>query len=99
MATPSGSVPFASSCSAMDVPYTTQQYRKRKIKQQQLGVHTRKYTKKSDKIMCKKCVQERTSAIHRQYFGNWYCSTTATTSFEAWKELLMDRGYGRRKDE
>lgn len=80
-----------------DVPYTTQQYRKRKLQREQAGHPTRKYVKTTTMIVCKQCNQERKPSSHKQYFGNWYCEATATQSFEEWRAALVAHGYGKKK--
>ncbi|XP_034064101.1 uncharacterized protein LOC117541106 isoform X1 [Gymnodraco acuticeps] len=42
-----------------NVPYTTQQYRKGKEEREQSGSGKRKYVKKTDTILCKKCNKDR----------------------------------------
>ncbi|XP_041859650.1 uncharacterized protein LOC121651452 [Melanotaenia boesemani] len=79
------------------VPYTTQQYRRRKMEAEQAGISKRKYSKKTDIIVCSKCQKDRKPQTHRQYFGNWYCEETETQSYEEWRALLEKREYGKRK--
>lgn len=45
--------------SSQAVPYSTQQYRKRKQEREKTGTVTRKYVRKTDVILCKKCNKER----------------------------------------
>lgn len=78
------------------VPYTTQQYRKRKEEREHSGTVTRKYTKKTDVILCSKCSQERKPPSHLQYFGNWYCEKSETQTYSEWRAVLEQRGYGRK---
>ncbi|KAK5901446.1 hypothetical protein CgunFtcFv8_026315 [Champsocephalus gunnari] len=80
-----------------NVPYTTQQYRKRKEEREQSGSAKRKYIKKTDTILCKKCNQDRKPPAHSQYFGNWYCQDSETQSYEDWRAVLEQRGYGEKK--
>ena len=88
MSVPSTAVPS-------NVPYTTQRYRKRKLEKEQQGIVKRKYERKNQ-ITCRYCGQERKPPNHMQYFMNWYCVTTATISFEEWKDELTKKGYGRK---
>ncbi len=49
--------------SSQDVPYSTQQYRKRKQEREQTGTVTRKYVRKTDVILCRN-VTKRESHHH-----------------------------------
>jgi len=88
MSVPSTAVPS-------NVPYTTQRYRKRKHEKEQEGIFKRKYDRKKTPT-CKKCGQDRIPPTHIQYFMNWFCGVTATTSLEDWKQELSKKGYGRK---
>lgn len=79
------------------VPYTTQRYRKRKSDQEKAGVFKRKYEKKTNIKRCKQCGEIRQPPAHEQYFGNWYCSNTATCTYAEWKEQQKEKGYGKKK--
>ncbi|KAI9533663.1 hypothetical protein NQZ68_021437 [Dissostichus eleginoides] len=83
--------------SQSNVPYTTQQYRKRKEEREQSGSGKRKYVKKTDAIICKNCNKDRKPPAHLQYFGNWYCKESETQSYEEWRAVLEQRGYGKKK--
>ncbi|KAK1887486.1 Platelet glycoprotein Ib alpha chain [Dissostichus eleginoides] len=83
--------------SQSNVPYTTQQYRKRKEEREQSGTGKRKYVKKTDAILCKKYNKDRKPPAHLQYFGNWYCQESETQSYEDWRAVLEQRGYGEKK--
>ncbi|KAJ4943827.1 hypothetical protein JOQ06_006321 [Pogonophryne albipinna] len=52
-----------------NVPYTTQQYRKRKEEREQSGSGKRKYVKKTDAIICKKCNKDRKPPAHSLAIG------------------------------
>ncbi|XP_023811165.1 uncharacterized protein LOC105354341 isoform X1 [Oryzias latipes] len=78
-------------------PYTTQQYRKRKMEAEKMGIMKRKYIKKTETITCSKCGGNRQPPSHRQYFGNWFCEATETQSFDNWRAELQKRGYGKKK--
>ncbi|KAL3050137.1 hypothetical protein OYC64_012225 [Pagothenia borchgrevinki] len=80
-----------------NVPYTTQQYRKRKEEREQSGSGKRKYVKKTDAIIYKNCNKDRKPPAHLQYFGNWYCKESETQSYEDWRAVLEQRGYGKKK--
>ncbi|KAJ4921774.1 hypothetical protein JOQ06_025942, partial [Pogonophryne albipinna] len=75
-----------------NVPYTTQQNRERKEEREQSGSGKRKYVKKTDAIICKKCNKDRKPPAHLQYFGNWYCQESETQSYEDWRAVLEQRG-------
>lgn len=82
---------------SVDVSYTTQWSRKKKLKEEQKqGRKKRKYVRKSSSTICHKCEQERDPATHHQYFGNWYCQATAQIPFEEWKKAPEERGYGKK---
>ncbi|XP_073719234.1 uncharacterized protein [Misgurnus anguillicaudatus] len=83
--------------SSQAVPYSTQQYRKRKQMREDTGTVTRKYVRKTDVILCRKCNKERKPPSHLQYFGNWYCKETETQSYAEWRAVLEGRGYGKKK--
>ncbi len=85
--------------SSQDVPYSTQQYRKRKQEREQTGTVTRKYVRKTDVILCRKCNKERKPPSHLQYFGNWYCKESETQSYGEWRAVLEERGYRKKKQE
>lgn len=72
-------------------------YNKRKQEKEQSGVKSRKYTRSTNPIVCGKCGQPRDPTLHKQYFGNWYCKTTEKVSFEAWRDNLKSKGYGKKK--
>ncbi|KAM3615231.1 uncharacterized protein V6R79_025287 [Siganus canaliculatus] len=90
-------LPQSTQLHTSSVPYTTQQYRKRKQERERSGTFTRKYVKKTDVILCKKCNKERRHPSHQQYFGNWYCEESETQSYSEWRAVLEKRGYGRKK--
>lgn len=92
-------MPPSTQTSSQAVPYTTQQYRKRKLEKERTGTGTvtRKYMKKTDVILCSKCKKERKPPSHRQYFGNWYCEESDTQSYGEWRAVLEKRGYGKKK--
>lgn len=79
------------------VPYTTEYYRKKKQEREQMGLKSRKYVRKTEVILCKKCNKERKPPSHLQYFGNWYCEETATEPFTEWRAALQTRGYGKKR--
>lgn len=83
--------------SSQAVPYSTQQYRKRKQMREDTGTVTRKYVRKTDVILCRKCNKERKAPSHLQYFGNWYCEETETQSYAEWRAVLEERGYRKKK--
>ncbi|KAK7157016.1 hypothetical protein R3I94_006926 [Phoxinus phoxinus] len=83
--------------SSQAVPYSTQQYRKRKQEREHTGTVTRKYVRKTDVILCRKCNKERKPPSHLQYFGNWYCEESETQSYDEWRAVLMERGYRKKK--
>ncbi|XP_078802180.1 uncharacterized protein LOC105353958 isoform X2 [Oryzias latipes] len=83
---------------ASNTPYTTQQYRKRKMEAEKMGVVKRKYIKKTDAMTCSKCGGNRQPTSHRQYFGNWFCEATETQSYDNWRAELEKRGYGKKKE-
>ncbi|KAK9957917.1 hypothetical protein ABG768_028069 [Culter alburnus] len=83
--------------SSQAVPYSTQQYRKRKQERELTGTVTRKYVRKTDVILCKKCKKERRPPSHLQYFGNWYCKESETQSYGEWRAVLEERGYRKKK--
>ncbi|KAG9334111.1 hypothetical protein JZ751_009146 [Albula glossodonta] len=78
------------------VPYTTERYRKRKLEKEKAGIHSRRYVRKSEVILCKKCQKKREPPTHQQYFGNWYCEETATVPLAEWRESLAAKGYGKK---
>ena len=51
-------------------------YNKRKQEKELAGVKSRKYTRSTNPIVCGKCGKPRDPSLHKQYFGNWYCTTT-----------------------
>ncbi|XP_047187902.1 uncharacterized protein LOC118310714 isoform X2 [Scophthalmus maximus] len=79
------------------LPYTTQRYRKRKLESERTGAFKRKYQKKTDVILCKKCQKERKPPSHLQYFGNWYCEDSETQTYVDWRAVLEKRGYRKKK--
>ncbi len=83
--------------SSQAVPYSTQQYRKRKQEREQTGTVTRKYVRKTDVILCRKCSKERKPPSHLQYFGNWYCKESETQSYGEWRAVLEERGYRKKQ--
>ncbi|KAI9545072.1 hypothetical protein NQZ68_039591 [Dissostichus eleginoides] len=44
-----------------------------------------------------KCNKDRKPPAHLQYFGNWYCQESETQSYEEWRAVLEQRGYGGKK--
>ena len=79
------------------VPYKTKWNRNKKIKEAEKANVKRQYVRKVQVTMCRQCKKERDSAMHRQYFGNWYCQATAKESYEEWKMGFQGKGYGKRK--
>lgn len=80
------------------VPYTIQQYRKRKKERTRSGTFTKiKYMKNTDVVLCKKCQKERMPPSHLQYFGNWYCEQSETQSHDEWRAKLEKQGYGGKR--
>lgn len=86
------------STSSQDVPYSTQQYRKRKEEMEKTGTVKRKYKKKTDVVLCRKCKKDRKPPSHQQYFGNWFCQETDTQSFDEWRAILKE-AYKKKKPE
>ena len=72
-------------------------YYKRKQEKELTGVRSRKYTRSDNPIVCGKCGKTRDPALHRQYFGNWYCQTTEEVTYEQWKENFKSKGYKKKK--
>lgn len=89
-------VPIPSSSS--DQSRSSYYYNKRKQEKELSGVRSRKYTRSQNPIVCGKCGQTRDPALHRQYFGNWYCQTTDKVNYEQWKENFKSKGYGKKKN-
>jgi hypothetical protein len=80
------------------IPYTTQRYRDKMAKKVEAGGFKRKYKKKTNVVLCKRCGKDKKSPTHTQYFGNVYCQETATVSLEEWKiDLIVTKGYGQKK--
>ncbi|XP_038072943.1 uncharacterized protein LOC119741264 [Patiria miniata] len=69
-------------------PASTLWYQKRKAEKEAAGQFSRKYVKKTDKIICSKCQQPREKETHKQYYGSWYCATTSDKTYDEWKEGL-----------
>ena len=72
-------------------------YQKRKQDREMAGNRTRKYVRSTKPIVCGKCSKPRDAELHKQYFGNWYCQSTASESYEEWKKELEKKGYGKRR--
>ena len=72
-------------------------YLKRKQEKELAGVTMRKYVRSLKPIVCGKCGQPRNAENHKQYFGNWYCQTKESVSYEEWRENQMKKGYGKKK--
>jgi len=72
-------------------------YQKRKQARELAGNPTRKYARSTKPIVCGKCGEPRDAELHKQYFGNWYCQSTASISYEEWKKQLEEKGYGKKK--
>ena len=72
-------------------------YIKRKQDKELSGVKSRKYTRSANPIVCGTCGQPRDASLHKQYFGNWYCKSTQTETFEEWRENFKSKGYGKKK--
>ncbi|KAF3851508.1 hypothetical protein F7725_013280 [Dissostichus mawsoni] len=83
--------------SQSNVPYTTQQYRKRKEEREQSGSGKRKYVKKTDAIICKNCNKDRKPPAHLQYFGNWYCKESETQSMRTGGLCWSKEGMGKKE--
>jgi hypothetical protein len=64
------------------IPYTTQRYRDQMAKKVEAGGFKRKYKKKTNVVLCKRCGKDKEPTTHTQYFGNVYCRETATVSLE-----------------
>lgn len=77
-------------------PYTTQRHRIKKQKKEAEGQVFRAYKPKSQAI-CKQCNKERIQPGHKQYFGNWFCSATASECYDEWVKKFKDKGYGKKK--
>lgn len=90
---PQVAVPSSSSHQSRSTYY----YNKRKQEKELTGVRTRKYTRSDNPIVCGKCGKTRDPALHRQYFGNWFCQTTEKVTYEQWKENFTSKGYGKKK--
>ncbi|KAK3094890.1 hypothetical protein FSP39_007551 [Pinctada imbricata] len=67
---------------------TAEWYRKRKEKD--TGKTVRTYTRSDTPKTCGKCGQPRTAETgHKQYKGNWHCSTKDSISYEEMKQACM----------
>ena len=82
------------------VPASTHSYRKRKEEEARTSVvPPKKYKARVGASKCSKCNMDRTTATgHKQYFGNWFCPTTATQTYEEWREHLQkEKQYKKKK--
>ncbi|XP_062618987.1 uncharacterized protein LOC134280562 [Saccostrea cucullata] len=79
------------------IPYSTEQYRKRKQEQEELGRPKRKYVRTTTAVKCGKCGEDRTLPNHQQYMGYRYCAKKDEVSFKDWREKLQKSGAARKK--
>lgn len=79
------------------VPYSTQQYRKRKAEKEQEGMVKRSYMKTACSVKCSKCGEERKPPTHQQYMGYRYCQQTDQVAFLEWRAALQAKGVARKK--
>lgn len=75
----------------VDVPYTTQHYYKRKRQEEK---YSGSYVRKTNKIMCKQCQQDRDSTTHQQCFDSWYCQATAAMTLAEWGSASSYKALG-----
>lgn len=71
-----------------EVAKSTQWYRQQREKRRTAGEYVKLYSRRRTTFTytCSKCGQSRTRAnSHRQYFGHWYCPSTASQTFEEWR--------------
>jgi hypothetical protein len=80
------------------VPYSTQQYRKRKQQQEDLGNRKRKYVRTATTVKCGKCGEDRIPPTHQQYMGYRYCQTKDAIPFAVWRDNLQRAGVARKKN-
>lgn len=97
VALPAQSMETSPAAPQPSVPYTTQYYRRKKQEREQKESLKRKYVRKTEVILCKKCNNERKPPSHLQYFGNWHCEETATEPFAERRAALQTRGYGKKR--
>ena len=92
-------MPSGEGGAAITTPQSRSQYYyyKRKQEKELSGVKSRKYTRSANPIVYGKCGQSRDPTFHKEYFGNWYCKTTVTASFEEWRDNLKSKGYGKNR--
>lgn len=83
---------------SIQIPYSTKQYRKRKLEKQDAGVFVRGYTKMAEFKACGQCGKDSKSGDHKQYFGNVFCPEKCSTTYEEWRAKLAElKGYGKKK--
>lgn len=75
--------------SSVQIPYTTQVYRKKKAEEEKQGIFRRVYKQTATGKTCKKCGQPREQPSHQMYRGNYYCSKTAEETVEAWRARMQ----------
>ena len=84
--------------SSKRVPRSTACYRNKVKQQKERGERKREYTPRQGANLCRQCNEPKTGPNHRQYFGNWFCRSTATEKEEEWERRMKSRGYGSRKN-
>lgn len=83
-------IPATPSQPPLHVPASTRCYRKRKHEREAAGRHFRKYTRRVGPVTCSKCGEPRIGE-HTQYFGYWFCPTTAGVTYEEWLHDIKAR--------
>lgn len=79
------------------VPYSTEQYRKRKQEQDERGKPRRKYVRTATTVKCSKCGEDRIPPGHKQYTGYRYCVNKDTKPFTEWRDDLQKAGVARKR--
>jgi hypothetical protein len=85
---------LARGCADPDsLPRSTRWYRKKREEKKAAGELVRQYkVRRTTKVYtCSRCGRSRTPDTHRQYYGQWYCPSTATESFEEWRSSREKR--------
>lgn len=90
---------------ADEVAKSTKWYWTQREKKKAAGEYVKEYTRKRSLLTytCGKCGKSRTfDTGHRQYYGHWYCKSTATMSYKEWRssrEMCRQQKQKSRKED
>ena len=81
--------PVSHSDSKRCLPYSTKSYRKRKEKEAETGMATKRYKEREGPAACRKCNNPLVVDTHPQFYGYRFCPNTGNESLQQWSARVQ----------